>query len=125
MPSHFPEHFNFYIQRAFDERRQRNPKYSLRAFARDLSVSVQTLSQILKGHLGLSLSNAQSFAEKLNFSEADKRVFLALVQAKHGRTRADSLMGAERLQELKELLEFREIKPLYESDDLPWYLYPP
>lgn len=49
----------------FQRRRQRNPNYSLRAFARDLRTDHATLSQILRGRRALSARMATAFGRRL------------------------------------------------------------
>jgi transcriptional regulator with XRE-family HTH domain len=46
--------FRAVLQREFDQRRARNPRYSLRAFARALRVDHSALSQILRGRRRLT-----------------------------------------------------------------------
>jgi hypothetical protein len=37
--------FEYFLQREFDRRKARNPKYSLRAFGRDIGQDHSTISQ--------------------------------------------------------------------------------
>ena len=50
-----------------NERRSRNPRYSLRAYARDLGISVSHLSTIMNGRRKLSTLQAGKIAVKLQF----------------------------------------------------------
>jgi plasmid maintenance system antidote protein VapI len=45
MNTDYKEHLEFIL----DQRRQRNPSYSLRAFARDLRIDPSDLANIMKG----------------------------------------------------------------------------
>jgi uncharacterized protein (TIGR02147 family) len=56
------------LQDTFAERRQKNPSYSLRAFARDLSVSPTALSQVLSYQRDLSPKNLARVADRLALS---------------------------------------------------------
>ncbi len=65
------------LTKAFDEKRSRNPRYSLRAFSRDLGISASQLSSILSGHKKLSAEHACRIAMKLEFP-TDKFVEFAI-----------------------------------------------
>lgn len=53
------------LQTEFERRRQRNPRYSLRAFARYLGTDHSTLSQILRSKRNLSPRMLRRFGERL------------------------------------------------------------
>ncbi len=53
------------------QRRLRNARYSLRAFARDLGTDHATLSQLLRGRRVLSPRLVRQFGRKLHLSTAD------------------------------------------------------
>ena len=53
------------LKQVFQERRGRNPRYSLRSYARDLDLGVATLSQVLSGKRHLSVKNAKKVVYKL------------------------------------------------------------
>ena len=55
------------LKQLFDERRARNTNYSLRAFSRDLDISVSHLSAIMNGKSKLSTLHACKIAMKLDF----------------------------------------------------------
>ncbi len=55
----------------FEQRRRRNARYSLRAFARDLGTDHATLSQLLRGRRILSPRLVRQFGRRLHLSEAD------------------------------------------------------
>ncbi|MDH4469339.1 MAG: TIGR02147 family protein [Bacteriovoracaceae bacterium] len=57
--------FRLFLQNQFLERCRRNPKYSLRAFAKFLEVDASTLSQILREKRSLSITLQRSFAQRL------------------------------------------------------------
>lgn len=82
------------------ERCQKNGKYSLRAFARDLELSPQRLSHILSGRHGLSPEAAQKVAAGLGLSEEETTFFCTLVQEKHARSGVLKTKAKEKLQEI-------------------------
>ncbi len=58
----------------------RNPIYSARAMARDLTVSPAFLSQIMSGTRALSEERAVDLADKIRWSVQKRRVFVKLVR---------------------------------------------
>jgi hypothetical protein len=56
------------LQTEFGERKRRNPRYSLRAFARDLATSHASLSQILRGQRRVSLRLALQLGRRIGIS---------------------------------------------------------
>ena len=62
------------IKQVYTERKTRNKKYSLRAFARDLDIPVSSLSELLSGKSGISKERAIKVADKLNLSIKEKNI---------------------------------------------------
>lgn len=60
----------------FAKRVGRNPRYSLRAYARSLSLHHATLMRVLDGSRGLSQSSLTSVCVKLGYSPQELRVAL-------------------------------------------------
>ncbi len=58
----------------FQERKNRNPSYSLRAFARDLQVSAAALSQYLSRKRELSKTNKEKVVTRLQFSPDESSI---------------------------------------------------
>ena len=69
------------LQEEFEGRKKRRPQYSERAFARDLDLSSGFISLLFNGKRSLSPRTSMTVIEKLNWSEADKKCFIELVQA--------------------------------------------
>lgn len=69
-------HYIHLLKERLSQRQRTNPNYSLRAFARDISVHPATLSQVLKGHRPLPLKNAKKVAVRLGLSPKDHTLFL-------------------------------------------------
>jgi len=65
----------------YEDRRKRNPSYSLRAFARFLGLESGTLSGILKGTRPIPRKDALVIVEKLSLSPIRKKVFLECAEA--------------------------------------------
>jgi len=66
---------------------RQNPRYSLRAFARDLKLSPTRLSEILSGKQGLSRPAAEKVAKALGYGATESIRFCDLVESVHARSR--------------------------------------
>src|SRR5436309_2305259 len=75
------------LREELEQRCKANPRYSLRAFARDLGLSPSGLSRILREHQGLSGSSALRIARKMKMSSEETERFRNLVIAADGRSR--------------------------------------
>jgi transcriptional regulator with XRE-family HTH domain len=62
--------FRTVLQTELDRRRAGNARYSLRAFARALSVDHSTLSQILRGKRRVTARNVRALGRRLHLSAA-------------------------------------------------------
>jgi transcriptional regulator with XRE-family HTH domain len=71
------ERFRDRLQHEFDQRRQTNKRYSLRAFATFLGTDHSSLSQILKSQRSVPLSRIRSWARKLGLSPEVTATYLA------------------------------------------------
>jgi transcriptional regulator with XRE-family HTH domain len=60
--------FRIILQTEFDRRRATNPRYSLRSFARSLSVDHSALSQILRGKRRLTARSVRALGRRLRLS---------------------------------------------------------
>jgi uncharacterized protein (TIGR02147 family) len=67
------------IRDAFLAKQTKNPSYSLRAFARDVSIHPGTLSQIINGKRALNVRDAELLGEKLNLDKITRTRFLESV----------------------------------------------
>lgn len=96
--SHFND-FRQVLRAQLESRCQRNLRYSLRSFARDLGLSPARLSEVLKGKQGLSLKWASHVADRLGFAGAEKQHFCDLVESRHARNQARRELAKRRLAE--------------------------
>ena len=67
--------FRLWLQRQFTERCKRNARYSLRAFAKALTIDPSSLSQILSGKRPLSKKSVEAICEKLGATPKDLKSF--------------------------------------------------
>ena len=70
--------FRAVLTAELERRRAGNPRYSLRSFARDLSVHHSTLSQILRGKRRLTGRNVRAFGRRLRLSAGEIAELCAL-----------------------------------------------
>lgn len=85
------ENFRIQLKSELDRRKKRNPRYSLRAYARFLNVDVATLSRVLAGKGGLSAKLAVQIADVLNFDPTNRREFLSSVAKSYAPEQFDSV----------------------------------
>lgn len=90
-----------FLLEEFKARRARNPNYSLRAYARDLGMPASKLSQNLRGLCGISVAKAETLADKLQLREQDRKLFLALVESQHARSRVARQQAATALESIR------------------------
>jgi uncharacterized protein (TIGR02147 family) len=86
-----------------------NPSYSLRAFARDLNIPSSNLVNIINGKLGISKKRAENIADQLNFSRFEKVKFINLVQAESSRSKKERLVASEKLSRLHQVLNGKKV----------------
>jgi uncharacterized protein (TIGR02147 family) len=77
------------------------PRYSLRAFARDLQMSPSRLSGVLTGKFGLSREAAELIAKRLGYSKDETTRFCDLVEARHARGKVKRDLARERISKTK------------------------
>ena len=61
-------------------RKNKNPSYSLRAYARDLGISSTSLSDVLSAKRNLSRKNALKVAEKLGYTSVQTESLLSQIR---------------------------------------------
>lgn len=81
-----------------EERCVKNPKYSLRAFARDLNLSSSRLSDVIRGRYGLSRESAEKIAIKLGLNRNEQSYFCDLVESEHARAKRNRMAAITRLE---------------------------
>lgn len=91
------------LRRALEDRMTRNPRYSLRALARDLGLAPSHLSGILSGKLGLSRTAAQRIADRLGLRGSERNHFQDLVEIRHARSQSARQMAAARIRRWQKL----------------------
>lgn len=101
-----------YLKEELSKRCERNPRYSLRAFASSLNVDPGALSRILNGKQFLSKKLALKILKKISLDPIDEKIFL------------DSALKSQKARELHRLpksLRSWLPKPEYHSLDVDHY----
>jgi uncharacterized protein (TIGR02147 family) len=93
---------NQILQEHLSERIAANSGYSLRAFARDLEISPQQLSNVMNGRKGLSEKMAAQIAERLGYNTSQKNMFCELARAKFSRSKAQREISKVKLAHLQQ-----------------------
>ncbi|AGH94332.1 hypothetical protein A11Q_112 [Pseudobdellovibrio exovorus JSS] len=73
------ESYRGFLKDFFHQKQKANKSYSLRAFARDLGLTPQTLSLTLKNKRRMSLESASRITKKLQMPLCEAAYFLDLV----------------------------------------------
>src|SRR4051812_47736373 len=76
----------FYLQRLqaeLDHRKERNARYSIRAFSRFLGIDVGTVSRLLRGHQTPSYKMSLRLFQKLLLSDDEQRRFSMSIADTH------------------------------------------
>ncbi len=109
--------YRAYLQRELHRRQDKNPSYSLRAFARDLGVSPSKISGILSGSTGLSAKAALSIALHLRLSEHDQQIFVSLVESQHARSKKRREVAAVKVFHLRALESAALLPRIYDKQE--------
>lgn len=88
------------LKENLSERVASNPAYSLRAFARDLGVSPQQLSNVMNGRKGLSEKMAAQLCAKLGITGREKELFQESVRAQFSRSKAGRVAAKAKLEHM-------------------------
>jgi len=91
------DNYRSILRQELVERCQRNPKYSLRAFAKQLKVTPSRLSDVINGKKGLSRAAAMQISSILGMNKIEKNYFCDLVESVDARSKAVRDAAKQRL----------------------------
>jgi len=74
------------LRQKMEQRILRNSSYSLRSFARDLTIPASRLSEILNNKRGTTVENGKRMAKNLYLSNIETENFLLSIEALHSRS---------------------------------------
>lgn len=89
------------LEESFKERKRKNPRYSMRAFAAHLGMHPSALSRVLKGTQPISEKNGLRIVKTLGLSKEEQRLFLQSLARRAWRESCASLgkkIGADDLK---------------------------
>lgn len=108
------KHYRDLLKVGLSKRISLNSKYSLRAYARDLSISSGQLSLVLSGRKGISTKKAAKISEVLKLNENEKRLFMLQVAQEHARSSTAKLKAELELSAAQTQSSFRLTQDAFE-----------
>lgn len=96
----YQSNYRTILREQMEARCERNPKYSLRAFARQLGIPASRISEVLSQKQGLSPDWGAKIADRLGFSAAEKTHFCDLIESEHGRSKIKRKMAKIRVAQM-------------------------
>jgi uncharacterized protein (TIGR02147 family) len=88
------------LSEILSQRTATNASYSLRAFARDLGVSPQQLSNVINGRRGLGPSTAEKVVKRLGLDQTQKDFFLESLKAKFSKSKVQRVVSKSKLKSM-------------------------
>lgn len=121
--------FNFespadFLKSVLETRKFKNPKYSLRAFARDLDISFSRLSEYLHKDECMNAVTADKISMRLQLSAGEKEYLLLLVSAKNGRTVECREAAAKKIKDIHEKRQLVVIRKGFSGLLTKWFYIP-
>ncbi len=86
------------------QRQEINPKYSLRAFAKKLSISPSKVSEVLSGKKRLGVERAEEIANKLGLSALENELFVLSARIESASKKIDRVELVKQVRELSGLI---------------------
>lgn len=114
------------LRLTLEERIRNNPRYSLRAFAKNLGLAAPRLSCILANKQGISEKVANQICDRLGLTEGERQVFVLSALSSDARSKSKREKAQEKL---KDFLQEKTIDEIYELEEekfkiiSDWYHY--
>ena len=93
-------HYRGFLRAVLSERLKKNPRYSLRAMAKQLGIQSSQLSEVLNGKANISIPNARRIALKLDLTKNEAEYFCLWVELE---TERDPLVREGLVSRMKDL----------------------
>jgi uncharacterized protein (TIGR02147 family) len=90
-----------WLEEEWTQRSERNPSYSMSAYARDLGLSPASMSRVLNGEQGLSLDRAERIIKALELSETEAEQFRTEVAAHSSRSKLKKKLATAKLHQIQ------------------------
>ncbi|NRA67396.1 MAG: TIGR02147 family protein [Pseudobacteriovorax sp.] len=97
--------FRSFLAQELLVRQERRPKYSLRAFSRDLGTSPSLICNVLKNRRGISEDTAYAILEKLDWTNDKKELFIILVQLSNAKSPSRKQLALEKARNKQGLFQ--------------------
>lgn len=112
----------YLLKKEIEARKVINPKYSLRAFSRDIKVSPGFLSEIIQCKKKISVDKAMSIGQALGWSWRESQILLQTSQLSLAKTkRAQRFLKSEILKSEALYRQFERLKLTQFSSVSNWY----
>ena len=108
------------LQECLIKRLSGNPRYSLRAFARDIGVSPSQLSNVLNGKRGISPEKASRVFDTLPIGNEERQQALLQVKKEHARSSVAKRLAGKELLEISQPEHFQLTRDAF-SIISDWY----
>ena len=115
--------YRSFLKDELERRVAANPKYSLRAFARDLKIAPQVLSGYISAKRTLTIDAAVEIANRLEFDLPDSSYFLDLVLLAHSKSQQAQKIAEYRLNSQKNMPEYKSLEVEAFKVISDWYHY--
>lgn len=102
-----------FLRSELQSRIDKNPRYSLRSFAKSLGLHAAELSLVLRGERALSYRSSQKILDNLSLSPHQQKYFIELLQAEkngisfeHEKTQEQKVVQPEKFQKISKWYHF-------------------
>lgn len=116
--------YKTYLKAALSERRRKNPLYSLRAFARQVSMSPSHLSRVMNGKAELSQDSALKVASVLNLKSRETEHFLEMVNLSGQKNKETSEFLKKKIESKTKRYERKKLSMDHYHLVADWYCLP-
>lgn len=94
------DNYRSYLRAYLEEKIQKNPQYSLRAFARQLDLAPGFVSDVLRGNKNISLQNAGKVVSRLKLNSKESSFFQLLLQLELAKDNETKIRLSQELESL-------------------------
>lgn len=101
----FNEHTDpaIFLKLHFEEIKNKNPLYSLRAFAKKLQCTTSTVSRVISGKRAFTTDLATRWIDSFELNEKDQKLFFILVMKKNSSSEFEKKLFTELFLILKSI----------------------
>jgi uncharacterized protein (TIGR02147 family) len=104
-------------------KKEMNPDYSMRAFARDIGMASSNFSSVMSYKQGLSLNTAEQIVKRLRIKGDEKSRFIDSVLATDARSKKEKILARGRLKKFSVDENKKELQEDYFKLISDWYYF--